>query len=730
MNDTMDLVIPAFCGMGMHLRLDGFRIIYVLIAIVMWAVCGLFSLEYMRHYGNRRRYYAFFWITFLATAGVFLSADLYTTFIFFEIMSFTSYVWVAFDERKESLRAAETYLAVAVIGGLVMLMGLFLLYDMTGTLEMDGPGRAVEEVLSGNGVYGSGGTGRLYAAGGLLLFGFGAKAGCFPLHIWLPKAHPVAPAPASALLSGILTKAGVFGIVVVSCVMFGTDGNWGLLVAVLGFITMFLGALLALFSVNLKRTLACSSVSQIGFILTGIGMCCLLKSAGQGNGLAVRGTFLHMVNHSMFKLVLFLCAGVVFMNLHQLDLNDIRGFGRKKPALLFCFLMGALGISGIPMWSGYVSKTLLHEGIVEYGEMLARGMGPASGSLIGSAGGGVHPAGGIYGISAVLGAPAVWKAAEWLFLLTGGMTLAYMLKLFIALFVDRHPVRQQEFDAMSSGYMNPVSRTVLCICAAVIPVFGSCPHLFMDRAADLGQGFFQGDLLGHKVPYFAAGNLKGAAITIGIGIVLYMAVVRGLLMEKAESGGQAEGRWDNGGSSSEVNGKVCGLYLYRYVDRWPKWLDLEELIYRPILAVALPGIFGAVFRFVDRYLVSTAVNLFLQVSAVLCRTLDHMADGLILLARKTTHRQRNGEMVRWGNDRSAFILGHFIDDVARLGRRLPGRRKGRERNGSVIPRLIEGEEVLKRTGKLVEESFSFGLMLFCIGLCLTLGYLLVVFFRG
>lgn len=738
MNDTMDLVIPAFCGMGMHLRLDGFRIIYVLIAIVMWAVCGLFSLEYMRHYGNRRRYYVFFWITFLATAGVFLSADLYTTFIFFEIMSFTSYVWVAFDEKKESLRAAETYLAVAVIGGLVMLMGLFLLYDMTGTLEMDGLGRAVEEVLSGNGVYGSGGTGRLYAAGGLLLFGFGAKAGCFPLHIWLPKAHPVAPAPASALLSGILTKAGVFGIVVVSCVMFGTDGNWGLLVAVLGFITMFLGALLALFSVNLKRTLACSSVSQIGFILTGIGMCCLLKSAGQGNGLAVRGTFLHMVNHSMFKLVLFLCAGVVFMNLHQLDLNDIRGFGRKKPALLFCFLMGALGISGIPMWSGYVSKTLLHEGIVEYGEMLARGMGPASGSLIGSAGGGVHPAGWSYGISAVLGAPAVWKAAEWLFLLTGGMTLAYMLKLFIVLFVDRHPVRQQEFDAMSSGYMNPVSRTVLCVCASVIPVFGSCPQLFMDRAADLGQGFFQGNLLGHKVSYFAAGNLKGAAITIGIGIVLYMAVVRGLLMEKAESGEQAEGRWDNGGSSSGVNGgndsganrKIGGLYLYRYVDRWPKWLDLEELIYRPILAVALPGIFGAAFRFVDRYLVSTAVNLFLQVSAVLCRALDHMADGLILLARKITHRQRNGEMVRWGNDRSAFILGHFIDDVARLGRRLPGRRKGRERNGSVIPRLIEGEEVLKRTGKLVEESFSFGLMLFCIGLCLTLGYLLVVFFRG
>ncbi len=752
MMDTMDLVIPGFCGMGMHLRLDGFRLVYVLIAIVMWTVCGLFSLEYMRHYEKRGRYYVFFWITFLATAGVFLSADLYTTFIFFEIMSFTSYVWVAFDEKKESLRAAGTYLAVAVIGGLVMLMGLFLLYDMTGTLEIDGLAGAAETILSGNGVYGPQGPVRLYVAGGLLLFGFGAKAGCFPLHIWLPKAHPVAPAPASALLSGILTKAGVFGIVIVSCVMFQADGNWGLLVAVLGFITMFLGALLALFSVNLKRTLACSSVSQIGFILTGTGMCCLLKSVGAGNGLAVRGTFLHMVNHSMFKLVLFLCAGAVFMNLHQLDLNDIRGFGRRKPALLFCFLMGALGISGIPMWSGYVSKTLLHEGIVEYGEMLAQGIGTAFGGGIGSAGGGTYLAGGIYGLGAVLGSPALWKAAEWLFLLTGGMTLAYMLKLFIALFVDRHPVRQQEFDAMSSGYMNPVSRAALCISAVVIPVFGSFPQLFMDRAADLGQGFFHGDLPGHKVSYFAAGNLKGAAITIGIGIVLYVVVVRGLLMEKAEVGEQVEnrgidsgvdGRVDsraNGGVDSGVNrGADSGANskinrklgsVYRYVDRWPKWLDLEELVYRPILAVALPGIFGAVFRFVDRYLVSTAVNLFLQISAVLCRTLDHMADGIILLARKTTHRQRNGEKVLGGNDRLAFILGHFIDDVASLGRRLPGRRKARDGKDSVIPRLIEGEEVLKRTGKLVEESFSFGLMLFCIGLCLTLGYLLVVFFRG
>lgn len=676
-----DLKIPGICGMGMHLRLDGFRLVYVAIAVVMWAVSGLFSLEYMRHYDKRGRYYVFFWLTFAATAGVFLSADLYTTFIFFEIMSFTSYVWVAFDERKESLRAAQTYLAVAVIGGMVMLMGLFLLYDLLGTLEMDGINGAVQAVLSenGSGRYGRDeGLFRLYAAGGLLLFGFGAKAGCFPLHIWLPKAHPVAPAPASALLSGILTKTGIFGILAVSCLMFGNDAAWGLLLAGLGFTTMFLGALLALFSVDLKRTLACSSVSQIGFILVGTGMCCLLKSAGGNNALAVRGTFLHMVNHSVFKLVLFLCAGAVFMNLHQLNLNEIRGFGRNKPALGFCFIMGMFGISGIPLWSGYVSKTLLHEGIVEYGKM--------------------------QGI--LLGAP-VWKAAEWVFLVTGGLTFAYMLKLFVALFVEKHPVRQEEFDAVSAGYMNPVSRAALCVSAAVIPVMGMLPGSTMDRLADMGQGFFMGDVPEHGVAYFSMGNMRGAAITVGIGLLVYAVVIRGLLMEKGED-------------------ETC---VKLYADRWPGWLDLEGLIYRPVLEVALPGIFAAVFRFADRYLVTTAVTVFLCVSAVFCRALDHMADGIILLARRTTHRQKDGEKNMVRNDRMAVLIGLFLDEIRAAGHLLPWR-KGKPVHKSAVPGMIEREEVLKHTGKLVEESFSFGLMLFCIGLCLTLGYLLIVFFRG
>lgn len=681
MSGCYDVMIPGICGMGLHLQLDGFRLIYVTIAVIMWAVSGVFSLEYMEHYPNRSRYYLFFWLTFFATVGVFLSADLYTTFIFFEMMSFTSYVWVAFDERKESLRAAGTYLAVAVIGGMVMLMGLFMLYHLIGTLEIDKIAGAVAEVAPEN-------RGQLYVIGGLLLFGFGAKAGCFPLHIWLPKAHPVAPAPASALLSGILTKSGIFGILVVSCRIFGADANWGFLIECLGLVTMFLGAFLALFSVNLKRTLACSSVSQIGFILVGVGMYSLLAAAGESTALAARGALLHMVNHSMFKLVLFLCAGAVYMRLHQLELNEIRGYGRHKPVLKFCFLMGALGIAGVPLWSGYVSKTLLHESIVEY--------------------------------QYVAGNPVFWKFTEWVFLISGGMTAAYMTKLFVAVFVEKNedPEIQAKFDGIAGGMrvdgdvrpgsgmrltsgMRPASALVLAVPAAALFFLGMAPNYTMDKIADLGQSFLLAGELEHSIHYFSLVNLKGSVISLGSGAVLYVFVVRKLLMQDG-----------------------------RYVDRWPGWLDLENMIYRPVLLGLLPGVFGAVCSFLDRYLISTIVTVFLSVSAVVCRAMDSLADGFIRLARGTTHRQLAEPVIRHEDDQAAIVLGAFLDKMSLAGYRLSGGAKRKKaRPQSHIPELMQKEEVLLHVGKMVEDSFSFGLMLFCIGLCLTLGYLLFVFFR-
>lgn len=700
MSGRWEALIPGVCGFGLHFQLDGFRLIYSLIAVVMWAVSGAFSREYMAHYENRRRYYLFFWTTFFATAGVFLSADLYTTFIFFEIMSLTSYVWVAFDEKKESLRAAETYLAVAIIGGMVMLMGLFLLADCLGTLAISELSLAAKEALA------RGQQNRLYAAGLLLLFGFGAKAGAFPLHIWLPKAHPVAPAPASALLSGILTKTGIFGIIIVSLQLFTKDGLWGLFITLLGLVTMFLGAFLALFSVNLKRTLACSSVSQIGFILVGIGMAVLLSFAGENPAIAARGAFLHMLNHSLFKLVLFLCAGAVYMKLHQLDLNEIRGYGRNKPVLAFCFLMGAMGISGIPGWSGYVSKTLLHESIVEYQKLLAEGEVNALSLLAGPAGQGKAAQLSRLQTQAaqMLASPNFWKAAEWVFLITGGMTLAYMLKLFITIFIEENPKRQEEFDKIGPHCMLPLSKAVLLLPALLFPLMGFLPALTMDRLADQGQWFFltsqaaagsysgiTGTLLDHglehHVAYFSWENLKGGLRSIGIGICLYFIAVRQLFMTET-------------GSSQQQPGRKKEKY---HVNRWPAFLDLENLIYRPVLQVLLPGILGAVCSFMDRYIISVPMTVFLQISSLICRGMDHMADGIILLARKTTHRQ------------------------AKEAKTVPFKYRLAEKLGGRALELIEWEAGWKTTGRLVQESFSFGLMLFCIGLCLTLGYLLYVF---
>lgn len=343
--------IEGFCGLGLHFTLDGFRLVYVEIALLMWAASGIFSREYMAHYRGKKSYYAFFWATFLATVGVFLSADLYTTFIFFEIMSFTSFVWVIFDQKEPSVRAAKTYLAVAVIGGLTMLMGLFLLYDLLGTLEIrELRSSAMGAILEGKGA-------RLYVAGFLLLFGFGAKAGCFPLHIWLPKAHPVAPAPASAVLSGVITKSGVLALVRVVYYIAGPEllaGTWVQQAwMVLSLLTVFMGSMLAYREKVLKKRLAYSTVSQVSYILFGLSLL---------NPTAFVGAMAHVVFHSLVKNALFLAAGAVIFTTGWTKVEQMRGLGKVMPVMLGCYAAVSLSLVGIPPFSGFISKWYLAQG--------------------------------------------------------------------------------------------------------------------------------------------------------------------------------------------------------------------------------------------------------------------------------------------------------------------------------------------------------------------------------
>lgn len=659
--------VPALCTMGFSFVMDGFRRVYTLIFAFMWAMTLLFSPDYFAHHHNRNRYYFFQLLTLGATMGVFLAGDLYTAFVFFEIMSFTSFVWVIQEETAGAIRAAKTYLAVAVIGGLVALMGLFLLWDTLGTLTVSELYPAAQA---------AGKLPVLYTAGVCILFGFGAKAGMFPLHIWLPKAYPVAPAPASALLSGALTKTGVWGILVLSCNLFRGNPAWGTLILCLGAVTMLLGAVLALFSIDLKRTLACSSMSQIGFILTGVGVFGLL---GEENALAARGVVLHMSNHSLFKLVLFLCAGTVYRNLHRLDLNEIRGFGRKKPLLKLCFLIGAAGIAGVPLLSGYVSKTLLHESIVE--------------------------AAAHYGWALTL--------VEWVFLLSGGLTAAYMTKLFVAVFVEKHPIRQAEFDGMKRYLNRPAA---LALTLAALPILcGALPNQTMDWVANLGVDFLHGESLAHAIHYFSLENLKGAAISLAIGAAVYLGIVRPWMRRDGN-----------------------------YVNRWPQTLDLEELVYRPLLLRFLPGVFGAVFAlfgenrltaplcrwtmrasarlavlFGENRITAPAAKATLQAGKTLSHAFSDSTDALVLGLRQTVLRQSPPEDEDPVTSSVAYRLGDRLDRAAR--------RRGQRGRQTRAERFYRSRRTLQATGRRIRGNLSFALLMLALGLCVVFGWIL---FRG
>lgn len=651
------LDIPGIFWGGLHFDVDGFRSIYSIITSVMWAGTTLFAREYFRREREGlARYWLFAILTLGATQGVMLSADLMTTFVFFEILSLTSFTWVIHEETKGAIRAAYTYLFIAIIGGLILFMGLLLMQATVGTLYFADMKSAIELAATEGVREGAAGVGanvtvsaapvilsaeacrrRILAAGICILLGFGAKAGMFPVHVWLPKAHPVAPSPASALLSGILTKVGVFGILMTATKAMVTNLTFGTIIISLGVVTMFLGALLALFSVNLKRTLACSSMSQIGFILVGIGSSVLARSLFEDGGeafvLAYSGTMLHMVNHSLLKLVLFMCAGTVVMNIHALDLNAVRGYGRNKLPLKIAFLLGAVGIGGVPLFNGYVSKTMLHEGIVVLYEMIEEEL-PAFESAVG-----------------------LLRCAEWIFLVSGGLTCAYMLKLFICVFVEKNedPVRQAFFDA-DDYCMNNASKIAVCGGSVYMVLLG-IPAVMKNLAA-----FMTGEEEILEFHAFTFGNLKGGGISILIGLFVYLVLVRHVFIRDG-----------------------------RYVNLWPEKLDLEDLLYRPLLTLWLPNIFGEIARvFGEDMILKPLAHAAVFAGTFIGRVLSDSLDAAAVFLRKTVMRERP-------------VKG------AGSGRRSRLKIFMRQTEDAVVPLFA---------------NFSFALLMTCIGILVILGCLM------
>ena len=584
-------VVPGILSGGLSFSVNGFRAVYAVITALMWAATTLFGLEYFAHEReNIGRYRFFVLFTLGAVEGVMLSADLMTAFVFFEILSFTSFTWVIHEETRDAVNAGYTYLFVAVIGGLLLFMGLILLDHNCGTLSFEG----LSEALRGAGASaGSTADPQILAAGVLILLGFGAKAGMFPLHVWLPKAHPIAPSPASALLSGILTKVGIYGILMTALYVLAGELRFGLIVWAAGMITMLLGAVLALFSVNLKRTLACSSMSQIGFILTGIGTVVLMGAAGSGEAAmtALAGTVQHMINHSLLKLTLFMAAGVVVMNLHTLTLDEIRGWGRNKSFLKIAFALGGLGISGVPLFNGYISKTLLHEGIVEsihvMRELAAEPNEAAISYMAGR-------------LSILL------SVGEWVFLFSGGLTFAYMLKLFICIFIEENSdaARQDRFDR-DSRCMNLASIAAVLGSSTLMLILGMTAVTNRLIAFALGSE----EILSFKA--FTGENLKGSCISLAIGAVVYGFFVRCILLR--------------GGS---------------YVNLWPQKLDLEESLYRPALTKWIPGAMGVLAVFGENWILEPLCRISFRLFQGIAYLFSISTDYVILSLRKTVFREK------------------------------------------------------------------------------------------
>lgn len=350
--------LPDFLYIGLEFELNSLTVFFALLFACAWAAASIYSIKYMDHEQSAARFYSFLQLTLTGCLGVVLAADLITLFLFFEMMTICSWVLVIHKEDKAAMDAGNLYLFLGVIGGLVLLMGIFLLFNATGTTAFSAiPGLVAEN------------TGLVAAMGICFLIGFGIKAGIAPLHIWLPKAHPVAPTPASALLSGIMIKTGAYGLFRVFYTILVPAGNkgvageyFGWLFLWLGLITMFMGAFLALQQRQAKRTLAYSSVSQIGYIIMGLGAA-LLPFGKDLYG--VSGMLFHILNHAVFKTTLFMCVGALYVYTHTLDYDGLGGLLRKYPVLTFSFLLAALGITGMPGLNGYASKTFLHHALTD-----------------------------------------------------------------------------------------------------------------------------------------------------------------------------------------------------------------------------------------------------------------------------------------------------------------------------------------------------------------------------
>ena len=336
--------------LGISLVLDGLSVFMLITVNLVAFLVAVFSLSYMERFTDKWNFYALFLLMLAGMNGVIATGDLFNLFVFLEIASVASYALVAFGTERQELEAAFKYAVMGTVGSLFILLGIVMLYSFTSTLNMADMG----EVLAGRD------AGRLLPLVAVLfLAGFGLKAALVPFHAWLPDAHPSAPAPISAMLSGVLIKAlGVYAICRVFYNVLGMAGPVQSVLLALGVLSMVAGVLLAVGQWDLKRLLAYHSISQIGYVMLGIGL---------GTPLGILGGLFHLFNHSIFKSLLFLDSGAVEYAAGTRDLKQMGGLAKRMPVTGATSLIASMSIAGIPPFNGFWSKLIIIVAAVDAG---------------------------------------------------------------------------------------------------------------------------------------------------------------------------------------------------------------------------------------------------------------------------------------------------------------------------------------------------------------------------
>jgi len=317
------------------------------------AFLGTLVMVYSFIYRVRNQFDSTFFILYFILAGMMgamaCTYNVLVMLVFLEAATVTSAVLILFGRTKRAIRATYIYLAISIVEVLLVVYGVFVLYDSTGTLDL----RFMNPALLS--------PDETFLLALLFLFGFGTKAGILPLgSIWLPPAHADAPAAISATMSGILIKASVIAMVKVMYPFFLISQAETLMIIVtfFGTLNMVLGGIMTLFSCHIKRLLAWSSISQIGYIIVGFGL---------ATPLAIYGSLFHVLNHLLFKGGLFLISGILLYRIHTLQIRKMGGLARVMPVTALCFLLASLAMSGVPFLNGFISKELIYEGSIEAG---------------------------------------------------------------------------------------------------------------------------------------------------------------------------------------------------------------------------------------------------------------------------------------------------------------------------------------------------------------------------